>query len=159
MKKAIFILTAVCLGLILQAQSASFQKFKNAHQHDANVLHLAIPGWVFDLVQEHQSEVKTDAIKQAVERCQLLIFSGQNDALNQDFKELRTGLKKEGYDVLLHINEGQQGILLLGIDQNADAWQNLILLIDGGQEAIALNLHGLFNQNMLKDFKIENLKH
>lgn len=148
------ILTMFVLGSI-QAQSKSLHQFMETHRYDQNVLHLTVPGWIMKFLNEENQQVITNEIQQAVKKCQLLIMDRFDEEVARDYKKLQQGLKQEGYDLLMHIKEGQKGIFIYGLENTSRSWNNLVLMMGGDDDALVLTLNGLFRQDMLDELKVD----
>lgn len=148
------ILTVWALGSVY-AQSRSVQNFMETHRNDHNALHLTVPGWIMKCLKEENHQIITDELHQAIKKCQLLIMDRFDEEIARDYKKLQQGLKKEGYDLLMHIKEGQEGIFLYGLEQTPKTWYNLVMMIGGDDDALVLNLNGLFHKDMLDDLKVD----
>lgn len=153
MKKLFLLLTLFYAWAEVQAQSKSLQSFFSHYHGDLDALTLSVPGWVMNWINDDDQIYITSEIKKAAKKCQLLILDRFDESLAHDFSILQYGLNREGYDLLLQIKEGQQGIHLYGLEGDPEAWKNLILMIGGEDDTVVLNLQGHFKQKMVHDLK------
>lgn len=155
MKKLLSLLLLSCIVSVGYSQSKSFEKFKNKYKGHDDVNDITVSGNLFGLVGNIAELDEDDEDAQVVARIAKNIQKLEVVTVPKNIKEfdhdevknLRKGLKKEAYEVLIQVKDGKETIdFLAGPGKNSI--KNMLVLIEEDDSFVVLNIDGLLN---LKD--------
>jgi hypothetical protein len=151
MKKIAALLLLSVLFNFAFAQSKSYQLLREKFQGEANVVSFTTSGYlartVLWMAGEHEY---TDAVRD-IRKIRLTVIPEQafktNNVTLQGFKKLA---KRDGFEELAHVKDnGDDVTLLLQSEFSSSKSNRYLLLVDGGNEIVVMEITGYIDPSIL----------
>jgi hypothetical protein len=146
MKKLIFTLVFVFLTAVLFGQITAIQEFHNKYKDNGKYITVHIEGGLLKVLSNIDTEDEdTDDLLNVISKLEGIdlhaIDKREAGFSEKDIKKLKKEIRKEKFDELLLVREGETNIDFLVKEKNGKI-SDLLLLIDEAHEFVVLNFTG-----------------
>ncbi len=165
MKRTTLLLIATVLSTGLWAQSKTLKSFHEKYHDDRDATNITIDGTLLNLVGALAAYAEDDEEAQAfaniaknIKSMNILSVPMYGTGLSgKEVSGLRRNLKKESYEELMTMRDGDQKINFLA-DADEKQLRNMVVLVEDKDELVVMNINGLLNMKDLSKL-VSNRKH
>lgn len=156
MKKLTLMIAACLLTAATFAQSKYAEKFHNKYKDDRDATVVSLNGSIFELLgtiasfgEDEDSETFARIAKGIKSMRVLSLPIDKIGIAVNEIDDLRKNILGEGYDELMTVREGQERVYFLAKTSDKEINNMLILVNDGNDEFVLMNLDGVLNMQDL----------
>lgn len=154
MKKIIFSLALLGLGIALPAQNQAVQDFMRKFSKHEQATRLNIGGFFLKLAAKDNDDEDASRIMRSISSLHLLNFDEENPVESNDINQLMQNLRGEKFEDLAYF-KGEDSHVRFMIKESNDVITDLILIIKGDKNFLLLNLEGRLKYTDLNKFNME----
>jgi len=145
-----FLLALMLLGFLCpkmtNAQTKAINTFYKKHKKVEGANHMSIPAFAIDIAAsivkmsaETEQERQGIRLLKKVNKVKLLTFENGDPYMSQEFKQLKSNLKKESFDEMLSMRDGGTRLEFM-VRPRKGKLKNIILYIKDGTEVSMISL-------------------
>lgn len=154
MKKIIFSLALLGLGIALPAQNQAVQDFMRKFSKHEQATRLNIGGFFLKLAAKDNEDEEASRIMRSISSLHLLNFDEENPVESNDINQLMQNLRGEKFEDLAYF-KGDDSHVRFMIKESNDVITDLILIVKGDKNFLLLNLEGRLKYTDLNKFNME----
>jgi hypothetical protein len=153
--RTIIIMATLCLFTSLSfAQHPVLNEFYQKYTSYENVTDVKLQGWLLQLASEFSDEEQANKLLEKITHLRVLVMEEGNLVSPKDYSRLKTHIRKDAFEELFMVKEGQDDIGLY-IREEGQSITDVLLLINGEDNFVLLSLEGLFKFSDLNDLRID----
>ncbi len=155
MKNILFILGMIVLPMLLVAQSKQgvnnfFQKYKNHEGAEQ----FKLGGLILNLATSFSGDPDSKHLLRKMKRIRLLNIDSSNPVDPADYKQLLKDIESDDYSPLIKVKEDGEQIDIY-VQEKHEHITDIIILVNGIDDFLLLNLEGKFKFEDLNDLDID----
>lgn len=154
MKKIIFSLALLGLGIALPAQNRVVQDFMHKFGKYEQATRLNIGGFFLKLAAKDNDDEDASRIMRSISSLHLLNFDEGNPIEANDINQLMQNLRGEKFEDLAYF-KGEDSHVRFLIKETNDIITDLVLIVKGDKNFLLLNLEGRLKYTDLNDLNME----
>lgn len=156
MKKLTLIIIAGFISAASFAQSKYVEQFHDKYKDDRDASVVSLNGSIFELIStiasygEDEDSETVSRIAKGINSMNILSIPLEKAGIAlSEIDDLRKNIKGEGYEELMTAREGKERVYFLAKTKDNEINNMLILVNDGDDEFVLMNLDGILNMKDL----------
>ena len=154
MKNLIVLIATILIPMCTFSQTDAVTTFYEKYSEVEDAVQVEFTGWISKKIVEFSDDEDVKRALKDVTGLRILVLEKANEAMRADFKTLRRDIPRGNYEPLLKVREGKHTTVEFLIKEANGIVDDVLLMVNDGDELVLLNLTGKFN---LKDLDKINL--
>jgi hypothetical protein len=154
MKKLLFTLCALALASQLSAQSRAVRDFMQNTPRQQEAVRLNIGSLALSIGRGFVEDDEARNILRRIYHASILVYDDNNPVDQSQVSTLMAGLKREKFEELGYFRDEDEDMVRILIKEDGDFITDLVLLVEGPDNFVMLNLEGRLRYTELNDLSL-----
>jgi hypothetical protein len=154
MKKLLFALAILAFSSQMSAQSRAIRDFMNNSPRQQDAIRLNIGSLALSIGRGFVDEPEARDWLRKIYHATVLLYDNNNPVNPSEVSKLMAGLQREKFEELGYFRDEDEDMVRILIKEDGDFITDLVLLVEGPENFIMINLEGRLRYSELNDISL-----